>query len=116
MLAALPVAQARGLVAEYLFVLVRDSLAHASADYTLRIAIGLQRRRHHVTVVLADDAASTARDGQVHPAVRVLLEAGGRVLLLSGVGDEITPIGVEAASEDYLASLVLTPGIQAHWC
>lgn len=116
LLAVRPLAQARGLVAEYLFVLARDAVTSVSADYVLRTAVALQRRRQRVIVVLADDAASKARNGQLHPAVRALLEAGGRVLLLAGLGDEITPIGVEAASEDYLASLVLMPGIQAQWC
>ena len=102
-------------MAEYLFVLTRDA-ADASADYTLRIAVGLQRRRHQVTVILADDGASAACGGQCHPAVRVLLEAGARVLVLLGAGAEITPTGLEAASEEDLASLVLMPGVEAHWC
>src|SRR5579871_4529752 len=102
----------------YLFVVTRDLRNHPSARYTLRIALGRIRRGDEVTVFITDDAVpgalmdSTPVAELLEAGIRVLIDAQGQRLS----DQEIANLGGNVATEDDLASLLLTPRIHAEWC
>ena len=102
----------------HLFVITRDPTSHPSAIYTLRLALGLQRRQHEVSVVFTDDAldALATRDGG--PFVASLVSAGARLLVTADdtAAVELDSLGFERVSQDALAALLTTPGVTAQWC
>jgi predicted peroxiredoxin len=101
----------------YLFVMTRDLTRNPSAIHMLRIALGLQRRTEQVTVFLTDDAARVLRRSDSGRALRPLLAAGATVLAEGKVPEHICDsAGVQLASNETLAALLTSPGVQAHWC
>ena len=101
----------------YLFVMTRDIISHPSAIHILRIALGLKRRQEHVTVYLTDDAARVLPEPDSGRALRPLLSAGALVLADAEVPEHLTDAaGLERAQPDALAALLISPGVQAHWC
>jgi hypothetical protein len=106
-------------MAQYLFVVTRNLDTDVTARYVLRSALTLRRRAHDVTVFLADEAVRAFTincAGVLGP----LLAAEARVLAeAAAVNRERTiprSLGIPAASDKELAGLMLTPGMQAHWC
>ena len=100
----------------HLFVITRDPTSHPSAIYTLRLALGLQRRQHEVSVVFTDDALyALAADGG--PFLAPLATAGVRLLVTADeAAPELDSLGFEHVSHDALADLLTTPGVTAQWC
>jgi sulfur relay (sulfurtransferase) complex TusBCD TusD component (DsrE family) len=104
------------MIERYLFVMTRDIIRNPSAVYMLRIALGLQRRAEQVTVFLTDDAARVLRRKDSGRAVRPLLAAGATVLAKGEVPEHLCDCAVQPSSDETLAALLTTPGVQAHWC
>jgi hypothetical protein len=101
----------------YLFVMTRDLTRNPSAIHMMRIALGLQRRTDQVTVFLTDAAARMLRRRDSERALRPLLAAGATVLADGKVPEHFCDgAGVQLASNETLATLLTTPGVQAHWC
>jgi hypothetical protein len=85
--------------------------------YTLRIAIGLRRRQHDVSVVLTDHAlpAPTTRD--YVPCLEPLVSAGAQLLAHTDEAfAELDSLGCRRVSQDTLAELLTQPGVLAQWC
>jgi hypothetical protein len=122
-------------MAHHLIVLTRDIVVDRSAIHLLRSAAALSRQSQEVTVFLIDEAArSLMRPGPTVDgadcrdpngadergatnAARVLAAAGVRILADVGSPADLASLpGIEAAGEDVLAALLLTPGVSARWC
>jgi hypothetical protein len=101
----------------HLFVITRDPTTDPSAIYTLRIALGLQRRQHDVSVVLADAALPGASSSEYVQRLEPLVSAGARLLALTEAAfAELDSLGCPKVSQDALADLLTQPGTTAQWC
>jgi hypothetical protein len=105
--------------AGHLLVLERP-LTGPSAAHALRLALARCRRGERVTVYLTETALSPAPESTaIHP-LQELLFSGGRVLAEMAVMGSASVLGgtsgIERASENDLATLLLIPGVDARWC
>lgn len=106
-------------MAQYLFVVTRNLESDVTARYVLRSALGLCRHDHEVTVFLADDAVG-GFNARCAALIEPLISASARVVAGAPATEceQLIPgdCGIRTATDDELAHLLLTPGIQAQWC
>jgi hypothetical protein len=107
-------------VDQYLFVITRDLSADPSAAHLVRIAGATARRKHEVTVVLAESAIGRDSREACRSVLERLRSAGARLLihveLLQEAELSAEELTLCVADDQSLASLLLTPGMRAHWC